>query len=514
MGLIGLREAARQYNVPVETLRRRVTGAVSTDCRPGPTTVLTSEEETRLAQFLIEMSDMGFGLTREDVMRTAFSIVSQAGRAHPFQNGTAGRSWFDAFKRRHPNLTLRTAQPLSSARAAGSNKETIEDFFAKLGGICARLNLLAKPMQLFNVDETGISIVHKPGKVVTELGRRNVWGITSAEKGKTHTVVTCVSASGLSIPPMLIYPRKRMTEKLKEGALPGTLFDCSDNGWINQELYLRWFKFFIANIPSARPILLIQDGHGSHLSLAVIRLARENDIHLLCLPAHTTHLLQPLDVGVFKSLKSNYSKACKQYLSANPGQVITTDLVALLLAQAWPQSVTPVNAMSGFRKCRIYPGQISDREMAPSRAFVHLSSDSQLLMAQFTQEQIDLFKTRCKEGFDLDDPDYIKWLEIHHPDVCSNTVSICSARDVVSGASPSASHSSPSTASLTTCAPDSLCSLTSVSSQSDTLSEILSLPKPKQRKQKRQGVNTRAVLITDDEVLKKLEEKAEQKKNQ
>ena len=89
-------EAARQYNVPVETLRRRVTGAVSTDCRPGPPTVLTSEEETRLAQFLIEMSDMGFGLTREDVMRTAFSIVSQAGRVHPFQNGTAGRSWFDA----------------------------------------------------------------------------------------------------------------------------------------------------------------------------------------------------------------------------------------------------------------------------------------------------------------------------------------------------------------------------------------------------------------------------------
>ena len=129
-------------------LRRRVTGTVSTDCKPGPSTVLTSEEETRLTQFLIEVSDMGFGLSREDVMKTAFSIVSQAGRAHSFQNGAAGRSWFDAFKRRHPNLTLRTPQPLSSARAAGSNKEVIEDFFAKLGGICARLNLLAKPMRI------------------------------------------------------------------------------------------------------------------------------------------------------------------------------------------------------------------------------------------------------------------------------------------------------------------------------------------------------------------------------
>ena len=74
------------------------------------------------------------------------------------------------------------------------------------------------------------------------------------------------------------------------------------------------------------------------------------------------------------------------------------------------------------------------------------------------------------------------------------------------------SHSNPSTASLTTCTPDSLCSLTSASSQSDTLSETLSLPKPKQRKQKRRGMNTRAVVITDDKVWKELEEKVEQKK--
>ena len=271
----------------------------------------------------------------------------------------------------------------------------------------------------------------------------------------------------------------------------------------------------VFHIPPARPVLLIQDGHGSHLSLDVIQLARENDIHFLCLPAHTTHLLQPLDVSVFKSLKSNFSKSCKQYLSANPGQVITTDLIALLLAQAWPQSVTPLNAMSGFRKCGIYPlnpGQISDRELAPSRAFVHSSSDSQLFVAQFTQEQIDLFKTRFEEGFDLDDPDYLKWRKIHHPGtcMCSNTISTSSAGDVVSVASPSVSHSNPSAASLTTCAPDSLCSF---SSQSDTLSEILSLPKPKQRKQKRRGMNTRAVVITDDEVLKELEDKVEQKQS-
>jgi len=44
------------------------------------------------------------------------------------------------------------------------------------------------------MDETGVTVVHKPGKVVTEVGRRNVWAVTSGEKGKTHTILSCVSA--------------------------------------------------------------------------------------------------------------------------------------------------------------------------------------------------------------------------------------------------------------------------------------------------------------------------------
>ena len=86
------------------------------------------------------------------------------------------------------------------------------------------------------------------------------------------------------------------------------------------------------------------------ISLDVIQLASGNGVHLLCLPAHMTHLLQPLDISVFKSLKSNFSAVCKKYISDEPGRVVTTDALASLLGQAWPQSVTPINAMSGFRK--------------------------------------------------------------------------------------------------------------------------------------------------------------------
>ena len=59
-----------------------------------------------------------------------------------------------------------------------------------------QLNLISKPMQVYNCDETGVSVLHKPGKVVAELGHRNVYAIASGEKGKTHTVLSCALASG------------------------------------------------------------------------------------------------------------------------------------------------------------------------------------------------------------------------------------------------------------------------------------------------------------------------------
>ena len=59
-------------------------------------------------------------------------------------------------------------------------------FFAKLGAIIGRLNLISKPGQIFNADETGVTIVHKPAKVIAQVGRRNVPALTSAENGRTH----------------------------------------------------------------------------------------------------------------------------------------------------------------------------------------------------------------------------------------------------------------------------------------------------------------------------------------
>ena len=68
----GLRQAAQEYGVPVTTLKRRVDDEVAVDSRPGPETVLTTEEEKKLFQYIPDMGDMGYGLTIEDVRTVTF----------------------------------------------------------------------------------------------------------------------------------------------------------------------------------------------------------------------------------------------------------------------------------------------------------------------------------------------------------------------------------------------------------------------------------------------------------
>ena len=207
-----LRESSRLHNIALEMLRRRVNGTVAIDCRPGPNTVLTEEEETKLADYLLQMGEMGYGLTREGVMGLAYSIVEKS--KCPFQNGSVGRAWFEGFMRRRPNLTIRSAQSLSYCRAISANKETITDFFGKLGSLYGKLNLVTKPMQIFNCDEMGVTVVFKPNKVIAELGKRNVYALSAAERGKhTHHIVLCISnwiycSPSDDLPPQNLCPRQ------------------------------------------------------------------------------------------------------------------------------------------------------------------------------------------------------------------------------------------------------------------------------------------------------------------
>ena len=96
------------------------------------------------------------------------------------------------------------------------------------------------------------------------------------------------------------------------GGPDDTVYARSDSGWVDSELFLQWFKkVFLKYTLREQPALLLVDGHKSHMTLDLVDLARENNVILFCLPPHTTHALQPLDVSVFKALKAHFSRSLR-----------------------------------------------------------------------------------------------------------------------------------------------------------------------------------------------------------
>ena len=104
-----------------------------------------------------------------------------------------------------------------------------------------------------------------------------------------------------------------------------------------------------------RPLILIVDGHKSHENIELIDCARTNNVILLCLPPHTTHALQPLDVSVFKSLKSHFSKALRAWCFTKRDFVVTKRDFARVVKEPYESAFSIAYIKSGFAKCGIFP---------------------------------------------------------------------------------------------------------------------------------------------------------------
>lgn len=207
------------------------------------------------------------------------------------------------------------------------------------------------------MDESGITNVQKPGKIIATKGQRQIAKMTSAERGTTVTVVCSMTASGSYIPPLLIFPRKRTAEGLMKGAPTGAIGAVSDNGWTDSTLFIKWLKHFAATTKSSKsnPQLVILDGHHSHKTLAAVDFARENGITLLTLPPHCTHKLQPLDRTFFKSVKSNYNRAADNWMTSNPGKRISLFDMAELFCKAYDRAASVEKAKKGFETTGLWP---------------------------------------------------------------------------------------------------------------------------------------------------------------
>lgn len=174
------------------------------------------------------------------------------------------------------------------------------------------------------------------------------------------TIVETICAAGYALPPMVI---NKSTTQYKcwymnlTATIAGYCFAFSPNGWTDDTVALKWltelFKPCTAFL-APLSLLLILDGHGSHIAWEFVTLCRETTIILFCLLSQSIHLLQPLNIEIFSSLENTYGWEVDKY-SRNSEERIKKSVFIPLLHDARIMAITKHNIEQGFATTGIMP---------------------------------------------------------------------------------------------------------------------------------------------------------------
>ena len=365
-------------------------------------------------------------------------IVEKEGRPNLFKNNVPGRKWWSLFLKRHPNIFLRTPEHLPLSRVQACTSEGLDEWYHEFDQFLQMHDLKDLPHLIWNADESGFQLCPKTGKVLAIRNAWAVYGITQDSK-ELITTLCAANVAGDVIPPMHIFSGVRFKSNPLEGSVDNAYMGRSPNGWISTELFYGWLANHFAKWVKHRPVVLLVDGHSSHIDLEVSKFCRDNNIHLYCLPAHTSHLTQPLDVGFFKALKTSWGKACEKYKMKHPSIPLTKYGFAKVFRDAWLDFVKMSTFVNAFKQAGICPlnrniideskvmpsnhffSQQSSGQCEPSSISVTSSAESQSSQVEalkamesvMKQETVQLYKDRFAEGYDLEiDEMYCVWAKL------------------------------------------------------------------------------------------------------
>lgn len=155
-----------------------------------------------------------------------------------------------------------------------------------------------------------------------------------------------------------VYKAVHLYDSWREGGPKNSRYNRTKSGWFDSYCFLDWVESVA--LPYFKnhegPKFLTGDNLASHLSVDIIKTCSENQIRFIFLPSNSTHITQPLDVAFFRPMKMSWRKLLEEW-KQGPGRresSVTKDKFPSLLKKLF-DTLKEKNALSGFKKCGIYP---------------------------------------------------------------------------------------------------------------------------------------------------------------
>jgi hypothetical protein len=339
-----VRAAAKSFDVPRSTLQYRVhKHPARRDSRPA-SCKLTETDELTLVEWILSMDERGLPPRSDNVRQMANLLLQKR-----CQN-QVGQLWVHNFIRRQEALKSRYNRKYDYQRAKCEDPTIIRDWFRLVRNTIAKYGILDE--DIYNFDETGFQIgVISTAKVITGANRGKPISVQPGNR-EWVTVIDCISSYGHRVPPVIIFEGKVHQSTWYSETLPlDWVIGVSENGWTDNELGLTWlrevFQKHTAHHTKGVYRLLILDGHGSHVAPEFDLFCKENSIITPCMPPHSSHLLQPCDVGCFAVLKRSYGRQIEGYMRNGVNHIDKPDFLHAYHT-ARIEAMTLANVQSSF----------------------------------------------------------------------------------------------------------------------------------------------------------------------
>jgi len=352
-----LAAAAREFNLPPQRLRARWNGRESKEKRVPVNRKLTEEEELAVCQYLDRLDHIGTSARLHMITTCANAILLHAQEDPSIPTPVVSEHWARRFLTRHPEYHIRKQYTLDADRKNAHHPESILDWFSRYEKVCDKYGIQSRDR--YNFDETGFRIgIGRDQWIVTRDPTRQAY-LGSSTNRELVTVCETISADGHVLPPMIIISGIIHQEHwYTETKIPDDYYlSVSDTGYSNDFLCMKWlghFDLYSAQRQIGAYRLLLLDGYGSHCTREFIEYCDNAKIIPFCLPPHTSHLLQPLDVVVFQPYKHYHSEAIE---AATRTGCTDFDKVEFLTAidSIRQQTFKPSTICSAFRATGLVP---------------------------------------------------------------------------------------------------------------------------------------------------------------
>jgi hypothetical protein len=209
------------------------------------------------------------------------------------------------------------------------------------------------------MDEEGLALGMCVNSQVLASSSKKRTYTKSPEDREWVSIVEAVSATGRKIRPLVIFKGKDLQSSwFPHDNIPDWFYTSSEKGWTSNNVAFEWLQriFLIDTVPkNSIGRILVLDGHGSHITVDFLYTCKVNNVHLVFLPAHSSHVLQPLDLSCFSPIKSRYRQQIASLASLDDSAKIKKHRFIEYYHCAREESLTERVIRAGWKASGISP---------------------------------------------------------------------------------------------------------------------------------------------------------------